>query len=64
MYVAYWKARNTDSALFDPSPFKQKDYFIDFLSLCKNCPNTKFFCGPYFPVFGLNTNIYSVNLQI
>ena len=27
-------------------------------------PNTEFFSGPYFPEFGLNTEIYSVNLRI
>ena len=30
----------------------------------KNCPNMEIFSGPYFPVFGLITKIFSVNLQI
>ena len=29
--------------------------------LCEKCPNIS---GPYFPVFGLNMEIYSVNLLI
>ena len=33
-------------------------------TLCEKCPNKEFFCGPYFPVFGLNTEIYEVNLHI
>ena len=33
-------------------------------SLREKCPNTDFFSGPYFPVFGLNTKIYGVNLRI
>ena len=28
------------------------------LSLCEKCPNTKFFSGPYFPLFGLHTGKY------
>ena len=32
--------------------------------LREKCENTKFFSCPYFPVFGLNTEIYSVNLHI
>ena len=30
----------------------------DGLSLREKCPNTEFFSGPYFPVFGLNTGKY------
>ena len=30
-------------------------------SLREKCPNTELFFGPYFPVFGLNKKIYSVN---
>ena len=26
-------------------------------ALCEKCPNREFFCGPYFPVFGLNTGL-------
>ena len=29
-----------------------------------SCPNTEFFSGPYFLVFGVNTEIYGVNLRI
>ena len=32
-------------------------------TLRENCPNTVLF-GPYFPVFGLNTEIYEVNLHV
>ena len=34
------------------------------MTLREKCPNTEFFSGPYFPVFGLNTEIYSLNLRI
>ena len=33
-------------------------------SLHEKCPHTMFFSGPYFPIFELNTEIYSVNLCI
>ena len=33
------------------------------LTLREKCPNTVF-SGPYFPVFGLNSDIYEVNLRI
>ena len=33
-------------------------------TLREKCPNKDFFSGPYFPVFGLNTEIYEVNLRI
>ena len=33
------------------------------LTLREKCPNTVF-CGPHFSVFGLNTDIYEVNLRI
>ena len=29
------------------------------LTLCEICPNTQLFSGPYFPVFGLNTESIS-----
>ena len=29
-----------------------------YSTLREKCPNTEFFSGPYFPVFGLNTEIY------
>ena len=32
-------------------------------TLLEKCPNTGFFSGLYFPVFGLNTEIYSVRVQ-
>ena len=32
-------------------------------TLLEKCPNTDFFSGSYFPVFGLNTEIYSVRIQ-
>ena len=31
---------------------------------CKKKVHTQSFSGPYFPAFGLNTDIYSVNLRI
>ena len=35
------------------------------LTLREKCPSKYgVFCGPYFPVFGVNTEIYSVNLHI
>ena len=37
---------------------------IIFNTLREKCPNTEFFSGPYFPVFGMNTEIYGVNLRI
>ena len=54
---------------------KQQKIIINFLSgiylaisnkktLREKCPNTEFYSGLYFPVFVLNTNIYSVNLRI
>ena len=30
----------------------------------EKCPNTEFFSDPYFPVFGLNTEIHNANLRI
>ena len=33
-------------------------------TLREKCPNTEFFSGPYVPVFGLNMEIYGVNLHI
>ena len=38
-------------------------YFVTY-SLREKCPNTEFFSGPYFPVFGLNTEIHLVNFRI
>ena len=32
--------------------------------MCEKSPNTEFFSGPCFPVFGLNTKIYFVNLRL
>ena len=32
-------------------------------TLREKCPTTEFFLGPYFPAFGLNTEISSVNLS-
>ena len=40
----------------------QKHYQSE--KLRENCPDTDFLSGPYFPVFGLNTEIYSLNLRI
>ena len=31
------------------------------LSLCEKCPNTRFFSGPYFPLFGLHTGKYGLD---
>ena len=36
----------------------------NFHTLFKKCPNTEFFSGRYFPAFGLNTEIYSVNISV
>ena len=33
-------------------------------ALCEKVSKYGVFSGPYFPVFGLNTKIYSVNLRI
>ena len=35
---------------------------ISELPLREKCPNTEVIPGLYFPVFGLKTDIYSVNL--
>ena len=40
----------------------QRFSFIRFI-LREKSPNTKFFSGPYFPVFGLNMEIYGVIRQ-
>ena len=32
-------------------------------TLREKCPITGFFSGPYFPVFGLNTEIYEANFR-
>ena len=40
--------------------FREKDRSW---ALCEKCPNNRVSSGPYFPVFGLNTEIYSVNLR-
>ena len=37
---------------------------IHTISPQENCPNAEFFSGSYFPAFGLNTEIYGVNLGI
>ena len=37
---------------------------IIFNTLREKCPNTEFFSGPYFPVFGMNTEIYGMNTEI
>ena len=37
---------------------------ISELPLREKCPNTEVIYGPYFPVFGLKTEIYSVNLVL
>ena len=37
---------------------------IDTNSPRKKCPNTEFFSAPYFLVFGLNMEIYAVNIRI
>ena len=34
------------------------------LPLREKCPNTEVISGPYFPVFGLKMEIYSVNLVL
>ena len=41
----------------------QRQHFL-WLTLDKKFPKDEVFYGPYFPVFGVNTNIYSVNLRI
>ena len=41
------------------------DEYYYTLLLREKCPNTELFLvRPYFPVFGLNTEIYEVNLRI
>ena len=35
-----------------------------FSTICKKCPNLKFFLGPYFPTYRLNTKFCSLNLRI
>ena len=37
--------------------------FPQDIILCVKCVHTRSFSGPYFPVFGLNTEIYSANLH-
>ena len=43
--------------------FFLKRFFIGLILLGKNCPYSEF-SGPFFPAFGLNAEIYSVNLQV
>ena len=44
---------------------KAETAFVSIIStLREKCPNTEFFSGPYFPVLGLNTEIYGGILQI
>ena len=38
--------------------------FFPWLALPQKFPNTEFFLVPYFLVFGLNAEIYSVNLRV
>ena len=44
-------------------PLKNFDRFGVIHLLREKCPNTDF-SGLYFPLFGLNTEIYSVNIRI
>ena len=46
-----------------PYFLKILDYYF-YKTLSEKCPNTEFFPGPYFRLFGLNTEIYRVNLRI
>ena len=39
-------------------------YYCQFWILREKCPNAEFFSGPYFPVFGLSTERYSVYFRI
>ena len=43
--------------------FFLKRFFIGLILMGKNCPYSEF-SGPFFPAFGLNAEIYSVNLQV
>ena len=43
--------------------FFLKRFFIGLIPLGKNCPYSEF-SGLFFPAFGLNAEIYSVNLQV
>ena len=40
------------------------DGALSTLSQCIKSPGIRSFSGPYFPAFGLNMEIYSVNLRI
>ena len=49
------------------------DYFVfvlwylvssTYYALCEKCPNTEFFMDTNFPAFGLNMEIYGVNIRI
>ena len=49
----------------NPIPkFRQNSIISEKPALREKCPNTEGFSGPYVPVFGLNMEIYSVNLRI
>ena len=68
LFIIYYKFVITFPMSFclTHSTQKLRASFSDFLWLahCEKCPNTEYFPGPYFPVFGLNTEIYGVNLRI
>ena len=51
--------------MFPTAAMKMSWFNIDFKrnvtdAISENCPNPVF-CGPYFPIFGLNMEIYEVN---
>ena len=44
--------------------FRKLRFLRKKLPLHEKCPNMEFFSGPYFSAFGLNTEIYGINLRI
>ena len=46
------------------SSSKLASTFWNYYSLYEKCPNTEIFSRPYFPIFGLNTEIYGVTKEI
>ena len=68
LYLFFGKgshSSNFSSDLSSPSSqllsFYTIDKYLTLVTLRKKCPNREFFSDPHFPVFGLSTDIYSVN---
>ena len=59
----YMYIQGHDLTVSEQKPCSNLSYNL-CLTLRKKCPNTRVFSGPYLPLFGLNTEIYSVNLPI